>query len=157
MTKHHKLILLFLSLMFISALGCSNAVTVKGKVTFSDGTPLEVGEVVFENDKRTFSGKIQEGGTFSMGQLKDGQGIPPGKYRVYISETFLEEFLTPPGSPFPKTTQLVAAKYNDPKTSGFEYDIQKATTDISIVVEKAAEKDNAPPSGIRSPKRDVRR
>ncbi|MDR1960359.1 MAG: carboxypeptidase-like regulatory domain-containing protein [Planctomycetaceae bacterium] len=133
MTKN-KLIFGILFLLLQGLLGCSHAITVKGKVTFSDGTPLEIGKVVFENDQRTFTGKIQKEGTFSMGQLKEGQGIPPGKYRVYISEAFLEEFS--PGSPFPKVTQLIAKKYRKPQTSGLEYDIQEKTTDISIVIEK---------------------
>jgi hypothetical protein len=131
---NNRLIFGILLLLLPCLFGCSDAVAVKGKVTFADGEPLEIGKVVFENDTKTFTGKIQKDGTFSMGQLKEGQGIPPGKYRVYVSEAFLEEITD--GVPFPKITHLIAEKYRSPQTSGLEYDIQKKTTDISITIEK---------------------
>ncbi|MDR1922773.1 MAG: hypothetical protein LBQ66_00245 [Planctomycetaceae bacterium] len=135
MTKSNKFVWVILLLLLLhGVLGCSNSIKVSGKVTFDDGMPLEIGKVVFEDDKHTYSSQIQKDGTFSMGQLKDGQGIPVGKYRVYIAEAIIEEFT--PDSPFPKVTELVAAKYRNSQTSGFEYDIQKKTTDISLVVEK---------------------
>jgi hypothetical protein len=136
--------LIFVTMIIISAAtGCSQNVRVEGQVAFSDGTPLELGRVVFENDKYTFTGRIQSGGTFSVGQLKDGQGVPRGLYRVYIAETIQAEPVpdapksgTPNGIPARKLIRTIAEKYSSPDTSGLEYDIRRKTTDIKIVVEK---------------------
>jgi hypothetical protein len=111
--------------------GCGNNVKVAGRVTFSDGEPLSVGRVVFENDQFQYYGNLQKDGTFSVGVYNDGEGIPRGKYRVAIKYALAT---TPDGQP---TEQLlIAEKHVNPKTSGLEYDIQKRTTDIDITVEK---------------------
>ncbi|MDR1291331.1 MAG: carboxypeptidase-like regulatory domain-containing protein [Planctomycetaceae bacterium] len=111
--------------------GCGNKVTVSGRVTFADGEPLSTGRVVFENDQFFYYGNLKKDGTFSIGVLKDGTGIPLGKYRVAVEYAFAT---TPDGQP---TEQLlIAEKHANTKTSGLEYDIQKRTTDIHITVEK---------------------
>jgi hypothetical protein len=141
-------------LLFVS--GCGQ-IKVEGKVIFPDGTPLSAGKVVFENATDAFTGNIQEDGTFRLGVYKDGQGIPAGKYRVAISSAF-EKLVSnnaaiqkPTKDNLPKIKKrrtiqrsnkapefkfLVAEKYRSVATSGIEYDIQKNTKNISIVVEK---------------------
>ncbi|MDR1963049.1 MAG: hypothetical protein LBQ50_04665 [Planctomycetaceae bacterium] len=117
--------------------GCSQNVRVEGTVSFSDGTTIDRGQVIFENDTKTYIGNIRKNGTFSIGVYKDGEGIPKGHYRAAVTGVFEE---TPPTSGtklqlvFP--THLVAGKYRDSKTSGFEFDIQGKTTGISLVVER---------------------
>ncbi|MDR1959459.1 MAG: carboxypeptidase-like regulatory domain-containing protein [Planctomycetaceae bacterium] len=120
-------------LLFGVLIGCGHP-RITGKVIFPDGTPLSKGQVVFENEKHTYTGKIREDGTFRMGVLKDGEGIPPGKYQVAVSGANDEEIFDPEQPP--RVTPLIAARFRSPKTSGLEFDIQKSTTDISIVVEK---------------------
>ncbi|MDR1485563.1 MAG: hypothetical protein LBT09_12160 [Planctomycetaceae bacterium] len=119
--------LVFLTLLF--AVGCSNNVRVSGVVTYTDGTPVDRGQVVFENDKVLYYGYIKPNGSFSLGVYKDGQGIPTGKYRASVENAIDDN-----------DQDLVAAKYRNPKTSGFEFDIAKKTTGISIVVEPASKK-----------------
>jgi hypothetical protein len=125
-----KGVVLFLLLLSI---GCGQ-IKVGGKVTFSDGSPLSKGKVIFENDKSTFTANIREDGSFNMGILKDGQGIPAGKYNVAIAEAFDEDF--PAADKPPIIKHLIAEKFRSTKTSGIEHDIKKNTRDISIVVEK---------------------
>lgn len=117
-------------------IGCSDNVNVSGKVVFSDGTPVSKGKAVFENEKYLYSGQIQSDGSFTLGVLKDGEGIPPGKYRVGIADAVQLDFAQQ-GQP-PKMTYLVADKFRLPKSSGLEYDITGKTTGIEIVVEKPA-------------------
>jgi hypothetical protein len=119
------------ALIILMLSGCGNKVKVTGRVEFSDGTPLSTGRVVFENDQFSYYGNLKKNGTFSVGVYKDGEGIPRGKYRVAIKYALVT---TPDGQP---TEQLlIAEKHVSTKTSGWEYDIQKRTTDIHLTVEK---------------------
>jgi hypothetical protein len=112
------------SILFLT--GCGQ-IKVEGKVSFSDGTPLSTGKVVFEDAVHTFTANISNDGTFRMGMLKDGEGIPAGKYNVAIAEAFEgDNWLKP----------LVAEKFRSTKTAGIEFDIKSNKKDISITVEK---------------------
>jgi hypothetical protein len=135
MSKRNLFISILSLLCILLAIGCNNNIRVSGKVTFSDGSPLDSGKVVFENEQYSFRGKIQKDGTFRLGRLKDGDGIYRGKYRVAISDAFKQE-LSSDGSRVISGTYFVAEKFRSTQTSGFEYDIQKKTTDISIIVER---------------------
>jgi hypothetical protein len=73
--------------------GCGQAagtplstVPVKGKVTYK-AQPLTQGTIRFEPDGRgrEASGQIQPDGTYILGTHKDGDGAPPGSYRVAIT------------------------------------------------------------------------
>ena len=62
--------------------GCNDSVTVTGKVTYSDnGEPVKSGLVVFTGEKEAGRGVIKDG-KYSIGLIKDGDGLPPGKYVV---------------------------------------------------------------------------
>ncbi|MDR1485607.1 MAG: hypothetical protein LBT09_12390 [Planctomycetaceae bacterium] len=126
------LVCVILSLVLFLA-GCGQT-KVEGKITFPDGTPLSKGKIIFESDIHTLSAVVQSNGTFRMGMLKDGEGIPCGKYKVGITEAFDAKYSDKPVPP--EITHFIAEKFRSPKTSGIEYDIQKTTKDISIVVEK---------------------
>jgi PBP1b-binding outer membrane lipoprotein LpoB len=125
-----KCVVLF-SILFLT--GCSQ-IKVEGKVSFSDGTPLSTGKVVFEDTAHTFTANINKDGTFRMGMLKDGEGIPAGKYNVAIAEA-VEMKITTDGKP-PIIEHLIAEKFRSTKTAGIEFDIKSNKKDISIVVEK---------------------
>ncbi|MDR2170834.1 MAG: hypothetical protein LBP59_11885 [Planctomycetaceae bacterium] len=133
-----KIIINVLSLLLILFIaGCGSNVKVSGKVTFSDGSPLEKGKVVFENDRYSFFGTIQKDGTFRLGRYKDGDGIIAGKYQVAVNS-----FTATVGEGLmPSVTYFVAEKFRSTKTSGIEFDIQKKTTDISIIVEPPPKND----------------
>ena len=71
---------LFLACLF--AWGCNQNVKVTGKVTYSDnGEPVGKGTVFFIGEKEQARAEIKDG-KYSVGLLKDGEGIPPGKYTV---------------------------------------------------------------------------
>ena len=120
-------ILLALSLVFLS--GCGQT-PVRGTVTFSDGSLLTVGTVLFENDQHTYKGTINKDGTFNMGMLKDGEGIPPGEYRVAVIA------VDPASEGEGQEPRLLTdPKYVSSRTSGITYNVQKKM-DIKLVVEK---------------------
>ena len=71
-----------LLLACLFATGCSNSVSITGRVTYSDnGEPVKSGMVVFAGDKETGRGTIKDG-HYSVGLFKDGDGLPPGTYTV---------------------------------------------------------------------------
>ncbi|MDR3233085.1 MAG: hypothetical protein LBT46_05390 [Planctomycetaceae bacterium] len=131
--QYRLFLLLFLLLICVLLTGCSQNIKVEGQVAFPDGTPLDTGRVVFENDRFYYYGNLRKDGKFSAGVLKDGQGIPKGKYRVAVENAALYE-TDEKGRE--KITPLIAAQHTTTKTSGLEYDIQTRTTGISIIVEK---------------------
>jgi hypothetical protein len=71
-----------LLIVCLFALGCNQNVKVTGTVTYSDnGDPVKFGTVVFTGEKEFARGTINDG-KYSVGLIKDGEGIPPGTYTV---------------------------------------------------------------------------
>jgi len=144
--KLHFFIVLVCFLIAMS-IGCGSNCTVTGKVTFPDGTPLNVGEVVFENSVMQSRGKIQKNGSYklSTGELK---GVPKGSYQVCISG-FAPKIepaplnaagrpsgppkLTPPNIPFDQ-------KYLSTIKSGLSCEV-KGRTKYNITVEPPSAKE----------------
>jgi hypothetical protein len=85
MKKFYTQIVFAVILLGISVLGCGQNYSLKGKVTYKDGTPITVGMVNFESDKSLSRGRIQSDGSYVVGTLKDSDGIPKGTYKVYIT------------------------------------------------------------------------
>ena len=136
-----KLTLVFFVVFLGVVTGCSNKVKVSGTVTFDDGTPLTEGSVCFRDETNTFHGKIDKNGHYSPGGLKEGEGIPYGKYEVWISGTDRSEPLPSkngmPASEF-KIITTVASKYTSPNPNGLTYEAKKGgNRKFDIVVERA--------------------
>ena len=86
----NKLVKIFALLIVASTLvacGCGGKCQVSGKVTFSDGTPLTFGTVNFTSSDVLCKGQIEADGTYRMRTLKPGDGVPPGTYKIYITDT----------------------------------------------------------------------
>jgi hypothetical protein len=120
--KHYSFIVLMLCLGLFA--GCSSKVKVSGKVTFTDGEPVNMGKVVFEDNEHTYFGMIQPDGQYSLGVLRDGDGIPPGKYQAAVTGVMTDD-----------AKPLIADKWTRSKTSGLEYDIKKSMV-VDIQVER---------------------
>jgi hypothetical protein len=123
------------------SIGCGSNCKVTGKVTFPDGTPLTVGEVVFETSALASRGKIQKDGsyTISTGELK---GVPKGTYQVSISgftptvtPAPLNEEGRPTGRPQVVMPEIpFDKKFLSPTTSGLTCEV-KGRTKYDITVE----------------------
>ena len=132
--------LLLCALLFavaVVATGCGKP-KVTGKVTFTDGSPLTQGTVNFTDDKILCKGSIQEDGTFEMRTLKPGDGVPPGTYKVYLTETMrfgeaIESTSLDTTAVMHNTVNDVPPKYSNPEQSGLTIDVKKSMKyDITI-------------------------
>jgi hypothetical protein len=131
-------------LIIISGLivGCSNNVPLKGTVTFSDdGSPLTEGTVGFQKDGRVARGTIREDGTYIVGFEKEGDGLPPGKYQVFLSGTdkVTMTLISKEGEieAFDyKYEPLIDKKYGRPETSELTIDVNSSTKTFDIQVER---------------------
>lgn len=127
MKNKHITIFACVSILFVVVcLGCSSETfQVSGTVKFPDGTPLTTGSVIMETDSFLTQGAIAPNGSFSMGLLKDGQGIPAGNYRVAIQGVQSDE-----------NTYLVAEKFMNPSRSGITFNVEeKKQNRFDITVE----------------------
>lgn len=94
--------------------GCnpSERVTVSGRVTRTDGSPVENARVVFRSPETGKSARAytDENGDYVLGTVSRGDGIPPGGYYVIVVEDrgSLQD-------PRPRTFH---EKYELPNTSG---------------------------------------
>ena len=86
-----------LMLVLLFCVGCGKNVPLRGKVLDEDGNPITVGMVNFSSEKGLSRGKIQSDGSYAVGTLKDTDGLPPGKYKVYV--TGAEIAVAPKGPP----------------------------------------------------------
>lgn len=128
-----KIDVLLYSCVFVlfSLVGCSNA-KVDGTVKFKDGTPLTEGKILFEAPKvGSVSGMIKNDGSFQLGTLKDGDGVPRGSYRGKIIGTMKAD----PNSPKEdiQYIRVIDAKYENYETSGITLEVKgKMTVDIPV-------------------------
>ena len=123
-------IILLLAFLSLSFAGCSGKIDVRGKVTFPDGEPLTKGAVIFQNEQIMVQGNIQADGTYRLGVLKDGDGVPPGSYQVFISGAVdgvpapAREKASDPMLD-PQITYLIDKKLTQPDTSGLTCVVEK--------------------------------
>ena len=135
----------FCSVVLLSLIvGCSGGnVGLRGVVTYSDdGTPMPVGTVVFRKDGKIARGDIKEDGTYIVGFDKETNGLPPGKYEVYISgaRVVVGERPSSDDSMEYIYEQLIDMKYERPETSGLSVDVNASTKVFNIEVERFKKK-----------------
>jgi hypothetical protein len=123
-----KKILLFLFIFAtIFSIGCSGRIKISGNVTFTDGEALDFGEVCFTEGNKTFFGRVKEKGYYAPGEFKDGDGIPPGTYNVWLSRTILSEMIPDKhGNESDEVRQIerVDKKYTAPESSGLIFEVK---------------------------------
>lgn len=110
------------------AAGCGDGrptrVTVSGQVLI-DGKPLAAGNVKFVPDgARPSSGKLEEGGRFTLTCYDGGDGVVPGTHRVQVSAMEVIDAS--------KVKWLAPPKYADFRTSGLSYEINESTDSLKI-------------------------
>lgn len=139
----YRFLFLFLILM-ISLSGCSKNVSVSGKVTFEDGSPLKIGSVVFENATMSARGELNENGEYKLGSTKESNGLPKGEYKVFIVgavEEIIDDSASDSyegnsamsGQMTRSTKELIDSKFKFPEKSGLSCSVQgKTTFDITV-------------------------
>ncbi|MDO4587341.1 MAG: hypothetical protein Q4C95_08595 [Planctomycetia bacterium] len=136
--------LLSLIALVCLATGCNGNVKVSGTVKLEDGTPIQSGRVIFEQDTFSAVGAI-ENGKYQMGTLKENDGLPRGEYIVYINGAMKpgEQFEVANGinsetgqaNMVQMTTfsPLVAKEYTEVQSSPLRCKVEKSMT-FDIVV-----------------------
>jgi hypothetical protein len=122
------------ALVFLLATGCGRKqYSVRGKVSYPDGSPLTQGMVVFESTSQErpvmARGEIQADGRYELSTTQPGDGLPAGKYRVLVAPktdpTAVDKRPTEP--PFdPKFTEFA--------TSELVCEVQEQANEYAITV-----------------------
>jgi len=135
MSSFGKIILISLCFTIGLTIGCGsdgNKMKISGTVTFSDdGSPLTTGTVMMTSSTKYVRGDLNDKGEYSLGELKDGDGVPLGEYRVSICGAYEATLPDPPYS----TPSYIHAKYESPDRSGLKFEVKKdgpKTFDIKV-------------------------
>ena len=134
-------VLLFIAFAIIFTSGCSGKSSVTGTVKYPDGEPLTQGAVFFRNAAGTqmYQGALKPDGSFALGEIKDGDGIPPGDYTAWIAGANDEIYeLDAEGNPTGRriNMEIIAPKFTSPETSDLSYTVGKGNNKIDILVER---------------------
>jgi hypothetical protein len=128
------------ALTALTMIGCGKT-TITGKITFTDGTPLNCGVIRLTNETGFASANINTNGTFKVVSPIDGGGIPHGVYNVSIEGAALPGTLISGSDKkseygeYTSPTPLIAKKYESPQSSGFVIDTKKGKVH-NFIVEK---------------------
>ena len=130
----------------LTAVGCSWNPSLRGTVTYEDGTPLDRGIVYFASGNILARGAIQRDGTYVVGTDGQKDGLPRGEYKVYIlgAEELIQGTggqgaLDSMGVPIlvaPSFRQLVPRKYMTTEHTPLTCTIPAEKNKYDIVLEK---------------------
>jgi len=129
-----KVVSLIAILLPLFLIGCDNGhVSLSGKVTYSDdGTPLEAGTVIFQPvvgaEKFHARGEVGVDGKYVLATYSPKDGLPPGKYQVYVNGAFLYEN--------EKEIPLISRKYTRAETSELVVDVDRSTKTFDFQVDR---------------------
>ena len=121
----------------VAFVGCSQNIPLSGKVTFADdGSPVTLGKVFFMTPTTVAQAGIREDGTYTVGSMKETDGMPKGTYQVYL---VVEQLSTREmgGQSENVYTSLIDSKYTNPETSGLTFNADGKTKTFDIKVERA--------------------
>jgi hypothetical protein len=136
--KEKKIFITSVLCLLFCFTGCSGKIKISGTVTFSDGTPVTKGNVVFDNGTQSYFGIIKDG-TYVTGGNKAIEGIPNGTYKVWLAQTeTTENTLDTDGHVTSyKVTQTIAKKFTSPNTTELTFEVKPdGQKTFDIVVEK---------------------
>jgi len=129
------------SLLLVAAAGCggSGFVPVSGKVTYSDGSPLTKGRVNFQSETSNAFGVIGTDGSYTLTSVEEGDGAPPGTYKVYITGAYEGggDAHAPGGATnVAPPTPLVAKEFESAGSTPISVEVGGSTENYDIKVEK---------------------
>ena len=125
-----------IALLVLMTVGCGDKkVQLTGTVTYSDdGTPLEIGTVGFTTETYSARGVLAPDGTYTVSSVNPKDGLPPGKYKVYISAAHRAIDRGP--EEMTLYVPLIDTKYEDPNTSGLEVEVDAKTKTFNFQVDR---------------------
>jgi hypothetical protein len=131
-------VIFVLLLCLFVLIGCSKHVGLSGKVYFSDDqSPLTIGSVNFEKEDHFSRADLKPDGTFVVGSFGKTDGLPPGKYRVYITGARQSVDSGKEGT-MGKTVfeDLIDRRFTSTATSGIVIDVTATTKGFEIEVDR---------------------
>jgi hypothetical protein len=128
------------SLVLLVLTGCSSGrSTVKGKVTYEDGSPVESGTIIAEatvNGKLVgVQGMILKDGSFEWGADQPGDGALPGQYRVKLIAGGISDYQASLGM-----TANIEGKYASFDSSGLSFEVKPGPNEYTITITKPKDK-----------------
>ena len=117
--------------LFATFVGCGGGESlqpVTGKVVYTDGTPVPVGTITFNNAEKQVaaSSPIASDGTFAL-TTGESKGAPAGEYKVVVTGD-TETYGAKP---------TVANQYGDPSQTPLKQTIVEGNNEVEIKVERA--------------------
>ncbi len=89
-----------------------------------------------------FQGELAADGTFQIGEIKDGDGVPPGNYMIWLAANTTDYEIDPvTEKPTGKIIRniVIDPKFENRDTSGLSVVVERGKHEpIEIVVEKPA-------------------
>ena len=138
-------LLIFVCLIVSGFTGCGENARLRGKVTFSDTQePLTCGEIHFSTPTFLARATIQPDGTYTVGSLKESDGLPPGTYSIAIvnaveeKRSMTDQVTIGPrglGQTVPEKL-LIDPKYKKKETSGLSVTVDKSTKVFDFQVDR---------------------
>lgn len=120
----------------LAATGCGSSGThpVHGRVVLKeDGKPLTGGMVIFEPADESLKvnahGSIQKDGSYRLSTYQDGDGAPPGRYRVLVVPP-------PPANPDRPPPPPFHPRFGSLEKSPLEFTVTPGRNEYNITVEK---------------------
>lgn len=134
----HNAFLIGLVVVSASLAGCGDKVRVTGRVTYPNGQPLTVGQVIFTDDFYMGKSDLDKNGEYSIHTVRPNDGIKRGYYRAYITSAITFEPTDEihdglQSYRFDTPVMLIDMQHTNPDTSGWVFDIQKRSK-IDFVV-----------------------
>lgn len=144
--------------------GCGGAPAthvVKGRVVYSDGTPVEFGDIeTLAGEPRVNArGKIKKDGSFTLTTFQENDGAVAGEHKVIIMQT-----ATSPLAALGKLPPIehahghdMDAKYRSYDSSGLSFQVEAGVeNEVTLVIDKftpgkSSEVNNSDPSGVSDP------
>lgn len=122
----------------LCAAGCGDRVHVTGRVTFENGQPLTIGQIIFTDDFYMGKSDLDKNGEYSIHTFRRNDGIRKGTYRVYIVGAMRFEETEAIKDPlqdyrFDKSVQLIDMQHTNPDVSGWEFELKKDSR-IDLIV-----------------------
>lgn len=107
--------------------GCGNGnVKATGMVAFDDGSPLTTGIVVFKSSQHQYTGLVNQDGSFKLGGINVGDGLPAGQYKVVLQNAIDAQ-----------EKPLVNEKFSSTEATPISFEITPETKmPLRIVVER---------------------
>ena len=128
-------LMVLLAMAMVAGCGGGSTHPVEGSVTFTDGSPVTGGSVVFSSvdlqPPVSVRGGIGRDGTFSLGTQRPGDGAPAGKYRAVVAEPLPIDLDNPPPA-------SIHPRFRDFSTSGLDFEVVPGPNRFTILVERPA-------------------